>query len=110
MVTVILRSEIIDSGRRVVEQLDSDGIKVDAAFWCFMEEKDAWKLMLSLPELTSEGTRAGYKAVQKSLSRIPDPGITLTDIMVLRPSSPSIALLRAGLIEDAYIYRNLKGR
>jgi hypothetical protein len=115
---------MIESGRQVVAQLDSDGIKVAAAFWFLLAEKDSWKLMLLLPELITQGPRAAYRAVQKSLSRITGPTLTLDATVVLEPDSPLILQLRSGirgsgisglrfsknvvagnLIEDAYIYR-----
>ena len=125
MVTAILSSEMIEFGRRVIEQLDSDGIRIDAAFWFLLSEQETWKLMLSGPELTAKGPHAAYKAVQESLSNIPEPTVTLDAVAILKSDSPLIGLLRAGirtgpgisgirfsknvvagnLIEDAYIYR-----
>jgi hypothetical protein len=125
MVTATLNSEMIEFGRRVVEHLASDGIKIDAAFWFLLTDQDSWKLMLSGPDLTVQGPRAAYKTVQESLSKITKPTVTLDAIAILKPDSPLIALLRTGirtgtgisgirfsknvvagnLIDDAYIYR-----
>ena len=96
MVINSLSPEIISAGVRLLEELDQEHIAVDGAFWMFDEEQRAWKLMLSLPEVTEEGPRSAYRKIQGALQRlVEEPRVELQDIALLKPDSPLLKTLRS---------------
>ena len=103
----------------------------DAAFWFYMPDIKAWKLVLAEVKVGSQGPREVYKQVQRvlnSLSKTTTEALPLEDIVLAKPDSPVVSVLRKAirtspgisgirfsqnvidgvLIEDAYIYRLAK--
>jgi len=128
MVITKLDDKLIHGGEILVKQLDDAKIAVDAALWFFFSDIQAWKLLLSLPDLINQGPKAAYQAVQQALLKVNGKlQISLDDIAVTQPDASILKLLRIAintgidisgirfsnnvingqLVEDAYIYRLL---
>ena len=125
MVAASLTTEMIDEGKRLLEKIDSTDNVVDAAFWIYSPDIEKWKLLISMPNLTPEGPKRGYRTIQKAIKKLKDPKLELDQITIPRPNEPLLNLLRSAfrtgpgiagvrftnnvvngqLIDDAYIYR-----
>jgi len=125
MVITALDDRLIEGGLRLLKQLDDADVFVDAALWFYFTDKEAWKLLLSLPEAIGGGPRAAYKVIQEAISKLADLPFSLDDVTVAQPDAPVLRLLRIAistgpgisgirftnnvvngqLIQDAYIYR-----
>ena len=126
MVAKNLTTEMIDEGKKLITELDSSGYKLDATLWFYFPEEGFWKLVLSFPNVEKEGPKHFYTKIQKLLSKV-DVSFSLDDIVIAKPNSPLIQLLRimtrtgpgindirisnsvinGHIIEDAHIYRLL---
>jgi len=129
MVTKDIGKESIDSGKKLLEELDKANIKVDAAFWFFFSDVSDWKLVYSLPQEIKNGPKKAYAIIQKAYSKAGEnlPGLDINDVLLMMKDNPLIDILktivRTGpktsqirlsqnmvngfLIEDAIIYRLL---
>lgn len=126
MVALTLNEGLIKGGEKLVRHLDASGVKVDAALWFYFQDIQAWKLLLSLPDLIKQGPKTAYKEVQKAISKLDEQiQFSLDDVAVAKPDSPPMQLLKMAiktdmgisnirfsknvingqLIEDAFIYR-----
>jgi len=126
MVESVLNEKLIAAGKQLVEQLDAAGITADAALWFRFSDIEAWKLLISLPELIKQGPKSAYRELQKALAKLgEDFPISLNDIAVAKADSPLLRLLGTAVktgpgisqirfssnvvngqfIEDALIYR-----
>jgi hypothetical protein len=125
VVVSTLTPEQIEAGKRLLQELDDENVKVDGALW-FLFEENFWKLMLALPTVEKDGPKAAYRKIQAALEKLKDsPRIDLKDVALVKPGAPLLGLLRATiptepgisgirfsnnvidgrLIPDAYIYR-----
>lgn len=126
MVKTVLVEKDIEEGKRLIEELDKAGFKVQAALWLYMSDSDEWRLLIASPYVEKEGPKRSYNFIQTVLARISPPlEVSLRNISVLSPSHNLIKLIRLAirtgpgisgirfarsvinntLIEDAYIYR-----
>jgi hypothetical protein len=125
VVTNPLSQDAIEAGITIVGELDARRFPPAAAFWFYVDEASAWRLILAFPGVDKEGAKKAYRRVQKVLSKAKDPRISLQNITVLDERSPLVALLRKAIrtgpgisrirfsrnsidgvfIEDAYVYR-----
>ncbi len=124
-----LSNEMISAGAELVSKLDEADFIVNAAFWFYLSEVNAWRLIIGSPEVRTHGPKKAYKSVQAVLSKMSDPiyKIALKDIGLLDSKDPLVRLLKSAigtsatgisgirfthnvidgvLIEDAHIYRN----
>ena len=122
-----LTSEMIDAGAELIRRLDDAGFKLNAGLWLYMEEPNAWRLILASPDVANDGPNKAYKKIQSVMSKIPEDRkvISLAHISAVGPDKPIVALLRKAVktgngisgvrftrnavnghfIEDSYIYR-----
>jgi hypothetical protein len=127
LVTQTFTQQMIDEGAALLRTLDSQGFKITAALWFYLEPSDTWRLIVGSPEVQSQGPRRFYERVQKILADgSAKIGITLRDISVVPSDDSLIKLLRIAIttgsndvsgirfsrntingqfIQDAYIYR-----
>jgi hypothetical protein len=127
MVAANLTKELIDAGARLVEKLDEQGLRPDAAFWLYSPEEQTWKLLLVEVKLAKRGPKAAYFEVQKVLEKYAQEleNIKLDDLVLEKPDARIVQLIRkvvrtgpavsgirfknnvidGTLIDDAYIYR-----
>lgn len=124
MVAAPLVEASIDAGRRLVVELDSEQVDIEAAFWSFRPESSQWRLVLASPLVDAVGPMETYKQLQRIIS---EHGleIELRDISVVSTRDELVNLLRMAIqtgpglsgirftgnaingtfIDDAYIYR-----
>jgi hypothetical protein len=123
-----ISSEMIDAGAALIRRLDHANLLVSAAFWLYLPESNAWRLMIASPEVRSQGPRKIYQRIQPIIAKMETEGtnIGLNDISVVENNDPLIEVLRKAVktssngisgirfskntidghfIEDAYIYR-----
>ena len=127
MVETSLTPELIEKGAALVAALDQAGTSPDAAFWFYMPDIKAWKLVLVEVKIGPQGPREIYKQVQRALTSLSktSKALPLEDVALAKPDSPVVSVLRKAvrlgpgisgmrfsqnvidgvLIEDAYIYR-----
>jgi hypothetical protein len=80
-----------DDGQRLVEQLVRDGFEVRASFWLKPSEESAWQLYLALPLVdpsNPSNLSTAYRKVYSSLSKLPSPWVSFSDIKLIDESSP----------------------
>jgi hypothetical protein len=88
MVTELLVESQIEDGRRFVEQLVRDGFEVTVAFWVKTSEEGSWHLFIASPSVDAEKPSGAYRKVYASLSKIPDIGISPSDIKLISSTNP----------------------
>ena len=128
MVTKILVDSDIESGRRLLEKLDEEGMKVDAALWAYDPETHRYQFIIGSGEVEERGARPFYTGIQHALESLPDEEkqVSFSDVAVTslstsvvgslstRINTPSNAIesiritdevVDREVIDDAYVYR-----
>lgn len=121
-----LTGEMIEAGKRLLRALDSSRLRFSGAFWLYMSDSEAWRLVLVSQEVNIHGPRKVYGDIQDVLLKSQErKKLRLSDITVMENDAEFITSLRravgtsdgiAGIrfsrnsinghyIEDAYIYR-----
>ncbi len=122
-----LTNEMIEAGAELIRRLDDAGFELNAGLWLYMEEPNAWRLILASPIVTKDGPNKAYKKIQSVMSKKPEDRkvISLAHISAVEHDKPIVALLRKAvktgngisgvrfthnavdgqLIRDSYIYR-----
>lgn len=130
MVEASLTPQLVEEGAALIQALDAADMSPDAAFWFYMPDIKAWKLVLAEIKVGSQGPREIYKQIQRVLSSLSKEAraLALEDIALAKPDAPVVSVLRKAvrtgpgisgirfsqniidgvLIEDAYIYRLAK--
>lgn len=128
LVAESLSDSMIKSGATLIERLDTEKSQVKSAFWLFLPEDKAWKLMIASPLVDSLGPRDFYKEIvdANNLASEEEKVISLNDIEVTNTRTQLVQLLKlathtgkgisgirfsrntinGNFIEDAYIYRS----
>jgi hypothetical protein len=129
MVKEDLSESMVRAGERLTKKLLDSGMVVNASFWLYMPEANAWRLFIATSEVSKSGPKRVYGEVQQALSQAPEiqPDLGLEDISVVDPKNDMVRLLRAFLktgdgvigrrvrgntvnghyIDDAFIYRSV---
>src|SRR5438128_2489038 len=114
----------IESGRKLIRELDANKFPVVAALWLYLTEPNEWRLVIASPLVEKLGPRAAYRRVQEAIART-QTAIALKNVTVISPDEDPVRLFRRALrtgpglsdtrftgntingtfIEDAYIYR-----
>ena len=132
MVAKFLVDKQIESGRRLIETLDKQGVRVDAALWVYSPQSDGYRLVIGSGEVDTHGARPLYGKVQEALQCLPeDQRVPVSDIAVTGLSTSVVRTLSTAistpsdtissirmtdnvvnreLIEDVYIYRMSVGK
>ncbi len=122
-----LTNEMIEAGAELIRRLDAAGFELNAGFWLFMEEPNAWRLILASPIVTKDGPNKAYQKIQSVMSKKREDrkAISLANISAVEHDKPIVTLLRVAIktgngisgvrfsrnsingqyIEDSYIYR-----
>ena len=122
-----LTNEMIDAGAELIRGLDASGFELNAGLWLYMEEPNAWRLILASPHVTKDGPNKAYQKIQSVMSKKPEDRktISLAHISAVEHDKPIVVLLRKAVntgkgisgvrfsrnavnghyIEDSYIYR-----
>jgi len=127
MVETTLTDRMIESGAQLVRRLDESDMELNAAFWLYSSDLQAWKFVIAQAGLAELGPKKIYRRIQRVLRKFPDemPEISLDDVVLSKPDAPIVSLLRRAvrsgadisgtrlrnvaingtLVEGAYIYR-----
>ncbi len=82
----------IESGKKLLEALDKEDFRIDAAFWFRRQESSTWRLGLSPFQPSS--SRSFYARIQKLMATIPENTVALEEIEIVKSDSPLLKLLR----------------
>jgi hypothetical protein len=87
--TTTLVGEMIEDGRRIVEQLPQDGFEVTAAFWLKKAEDGEWRFYVVSPVAEPGRLNDAYSRLHTFIRRMPEPHwIDPLEVRLLRPSHP----------------------
>ena len=122
-----LTDEMIEAGAELIRRLDAADFELKAGLWLYMEEPNAWRLILASPIVTRDGPSKAYQRIQSVMSKKREDRkvLSLAHISAVEPDKPIVALLRKAVktgngisgvrfsrnavngqyIEDSYIYR-----
>jgi hypothetical protein len=120
MYKTILVATDIEDGRRILKELEKQGLQTTAAFWFHKDEED-WKLFVVSPDVEEQGPTKLYTMIArmlKDLSSDPDGPLQfpLDRISLASPSSLIYQTVRRhsglffgpvreGYAMDSYIYK-----
>lgn len=100
MDTELLVDSRVESGRELLAQLARDGFHVAVAFWVRTSEEGLWFLYVGSASVDPAKIGDAYRAVNASLHKLIDPGISLSDIKIVHPSNP--VARAAAALRDRY--------
>jgi len=87
MDTTSLVNDLIEDGRRIVEQLALDGFEVAAAFWLKAAEDGQWYFYIVSPVPTGERLNVTYGRLHTIIRSIPEPqSIDPLEVRLIEPS------------------------
>lgn len=78
-----------EAGWTLLEAADAANLEITAAFWLFLPEEEAWRLILASPATQTEGTINVAHRIRKFLDAMPESkreGLSLSDIAIVSPS------------------------
>src|SRR5262245_25075227 len=86
-----------EDGKRLVEQLDRDGVSPTTAVWYYYSDIDGWRLLLAGRELDARKLEETYGKVARSLGRLVPPAqsMSIADIKIMDEKDPLLGALRA---------------
>src|SRR5262249_13992443 len=84
----LLVDDRLEDGQRLVSQLFMDGFEVTAAFWVRTSQEGLSHLYIASPSVNGEKIGEAYGIVYTSLSKVPSPWISLSEIKLVSPSNP----------------------
>ena len=84
-------------GKRLVEQMDRDGISPSVAVWYLYSDVGTWRLLLAGPRLDVRKPEDAYATLAKALAALKPPAesISIADVKVVSETDPLIGALRA---------------
>jgi hypothetical protein len=86
--TTSLVSDLIEDGRRVVEQLPRDGFEVTAAFWLKEADSGRWYFYVVSPAYETEGPFAAYMRLHATIRRLNLDWLDLLEVKLIGPTNP----------------------
>ena len=91
-----LTNEMKEAGAELIRRLDAAGFELNAGLWLYMEEPNAWRLMLASPIVTKDGPKKAYRKIQSVMSKNPEDRkvLSLANISAVEHDKPIVALLR----------------
>ncbi len=105
-------SEQTESGERLIEALNQDGIDVRVAFWAKPTEEGKWYLYLAFPTVDDKGPAVAYRLVHGVLRKRPDLWIDPLDIKVVglndSLTEAALAAIKPTVPASPYAARNPK--
>jgi hypothetical protein len=115
----------VDRGAKILDILDTAGLRVKVAMWAFLGEYDEWRLVLSSPKFDDGSLQDAYGLLHEALNAADFPLELTPTVVIMRSSDPFIKALRKlfgkarsaeGMrlggqtlgnryLDDAYVYR-----
>lgn len=97
---VVLVTDFIAAGRRLIDALDRDGFDVNTALWFYTAEDQRWELVIASKDVQKKGLIDSYTRVGRVFRAIPDidalrDGLDLDDVILTKPSDELIRALRS---------------
>jgi hypothetical protein len=87
--TTTLVSDLIEDGRRIIEQLPQRGFEVTAAFWLKKAEDGEWRFYVVSPVAEPGRLNHAYAQLFTLIRQMPEPHwIDPLEVRLLRPSHP----------------------
>ena len=77
--------DMIDAGRRLVDELGRHQFEVATAFWAKPVEDGRWFLYLASPTVEDKGGTFAYRIVHPLIRQMPELGLDPLDVRVLSP-------------------------
>lgn len=127
MVTKFLVESNFESGKRLLQKLDEQHVKIDAALWSYNPDSEHYELIVGSGDVEATGAMPIYTEIQCILNSLPeDERVDFSDVAVTslstgvianlstKISTPSDAIesiritdqvINREVIDDAYIYR-----
>lgn len=90
MDTAVLVDNRIHDGRMLIAELDRSGFDVTAAFWVKTAEDGLWFLYIGSSRLEPGKLGDAYRAVYACLQRLPEAGITISDVKLVSATDPIV--------------------
>jgi hypothetical protein len=87
MDTNTLVSEMIDDGKRILEQLAQGGFEVTAALWLKKAKNSQWYFYIASP-LADDGAAVGYGRLNPLVQQVPDLWIDPIEIRLIGATDP----------------------
>lgn len=89
MATDTLVENLIDDGRKLVEELPHRGFEVSAAFWLQASENNKWYFYIVSPAVDTEGPVKAYRQLHPLVRAMPQPfWIDPLEIKLIGPNNP----------------------
>lgn len=88
----------IEAGWRLLKQMDAAGLDITVAYWRYIEEHDDWFLILSSPNVFTQGALPTVRVIQHLLDEMTSEekgDLSLQNLMVVNPYLLEIENLRA---------------
>ena len=117
----------IEFGKQLLQKLDSQDVRIDAALWVYDPESENYQLVIASRDVDIRGACPIYTTIQDVLRTLPENQRgRFSDVAVTSPSTGVVATLKTAvntptdaidsiritdrvvnreLIDDAYIYR-----
>jgi hypothetical protein len=87
--TTTLVSDLIEDGRRIIEQLPQDGFEVTAAFWLKKSEDGQWYFYVVSSAAENERLNDAYARLFTLIRQMPGPHwIDPLEVRLIGPSNP----------------------
>lgn len=89
MDTNTLVNELVEDGKKIVEQLPRDGFEVTAAFWLKAAEDGEWYFYIASPVAEAERLSDAYRKLYSIIRRMPEPHwIDPLEVKLIGSSNP----------------------
>ena len=89
-------------GKRLIDELmkSNSEFEITTAMWYYLDEPDAWRLMIASPYVQKNGPLKSYKLIRSAIDRINTKSrkklsFSLENIAVLKPDDPLVNLLKS---------------
>jgi hypothetical protein len=88
MDTTALVKDMIEDGKRIIEQLTHDGFEVTTAFWLKKADNSRWYFYVVSPLWEKEGSFVGYQQLHTSIRRLGPEWIDPSEVRLIGPTNP----------------------
>jgi hypothetical protein len=89
MDTELLVDSRIEDGQKLVAELVIAGFDVSVAFWAKTSEEGLWFLYIGSTSVEPSKIGDAYRTLYACLSRIPDPWVGMSEVMLIQATTPS---------------------